>query len=520
MDILEQIIYILRNNKKILLLIGVILGLGAVIYAVFNYTFLTIATTGLTQDGTVIITGGSEKSETVTSQDPSRTFFIKRGTNLVKLRSGENESESPIKFRPFRTEEVTLQIESQKQIKKTISASFDCGTFQSGRYFSYKCIGYSDVITPSVSDSGTENKVVVTGAQSLSIAPTPYQKGLLALSGITGADDEEMKTQLIYTDLLSGTTKNQVLPSSLGTTPPENLTVVSNNTASSFLVVDSGAHKAHWFKSLADQKPAELQFNADTGDTLSGTRCVLEDEKAACLQARFENTSEVLDGENAPKKLAQPTLYVFNSQGELEFQKKVGSKIPIDQFGYNSGNLYTLDFQNNLRAYTANTDGVDEKWDRTEIKDFALKSNGELYMQKSDELWLVRPDQIQSNLVFRSSNVRISSIQATGNKLFITGLLNNQLDSRLMQFELLAEDKAKDHLEDKLPTRTGYIRELDYTSTGTLFIKLALTSYTSNRQTGQFSVDQTELNSAKQAVTKQLQQDGSLSAFTTIKFSY
>lgn len=520
MDLLEQIIYVLRANKGNILKITLLFGVCIFVYLLFSYTFLTVTSDNLTQEGTLIITGASEKSTTISPQDPTKMFLIKRGTKQVKLRSGENEAESPISFGLGRAKKINLSLESQKQIKKGISGPFDCGTSQAGQYYSYKCTGKSNVISQTTTDSFIENRVVISDASAQYINPEPYLKGILALSGLTGADDEKITPSLVYSDLQSATTKNQKLPTSISASSPRELTIVPSTSGSGFLLVNTATHKVYWFESLSDQKPKLLQAFEETANTSMGVRCTLSENNVVCLQARFGSAFEDADETNSSQKPVQPKLYIFNSAGTIAAVKKIGTKTPIRQFGYGANRAYILDIQNNLQAFAATTSELNEEWMRPDIRSIVVKPSGELYLQKNDELWNVRPDQIQAHLVFRSANIRISSIQSVDNKVFIVGIINNQLDSELTHFELLTENKAKEYIEDKLPAKAGYIRELDYTATGKLFIKLRLTSYISDRSTGQFTVDQTEYNNAKQAVMKQLERDGSLAVFKTVHFSY
>ena len=522
MELIINILSELRNNKRAVLRLVLVLVFIGLLISAFNYTVVRVNITGDAKETTVIFVGSGDKA--VTTSEKSKLVLVKRGVTQVKARSGDSEAELPFKFRSIWRGDINLVVAPQNTVQKTATSSFDCGTKGAdNKIYSFKCAGFSNVLRYDTSGSFPENKIAVDRASTIYISPKPYKSGIVALHGIGGDDEDDEDYELIYTTLGSAPkSQTSTLPKSAKPSNATDLVLSTNsNNNGSFLLVNSSAAKVYYFNSLTDKDPVSIDIAEKKKDALSSYTCELDGSIVTCIYSRPSNAidSEV-SGEKVSKKPSDPTIASYKTSGEIIKRQTLKGVTRLVSFAVSSDHLFILDEQGNMDAYQYSQGGKIKKTGTiASVDEIGLLANNDLYIRRNDELWKVNQETLLSNLAFRSPNVRISSIQPLDDSLLFTGFLNNQQDNKLVQFSLKNTPISSERIEDKLPPKTGLIRELDYTA-DVLYIRLNLTSYTSDRVTGKFTVDPVEFAAAKEIVNKNLEESGIKNLVKEVRFTY
>lgn len=493
------------------------------IYVIFNYSFTSITVNSKEQTNQLFLTNSSNVPEfkVSVSKAESKRIIIKRGTRLATVRAGDAESRLPIKFRPVWSGSYNIDIKDQVEIKKLGSNTLSCGINSTNKVlYSYRCSGKSDVVQNIVENNFPTTKVVIDKNKTNLLGPAQYLNGILSVT--QPFDDEPYElSRIILGDTV--VTESIRLPNKLNIKNVDKLKTVTNVTDNKdphFLLVDSITNKLYIFKKYKDTEPVtvDLQNDIKNNPTLTHS-CSLGSKFIACIYTQANNAIDKEINEEKIQSGGDAILTIYSLNGEKLSRRTLKENGNIYSIAISGNNIAALTANNELILYHFMDGSFVRNGSSTGVDGIMPTQNLGLLVLEGSSVYSIN-NTLQTNLLLRSTNLRVSDFASGYGSGLFTAFTNNQRDSRLSTYELTDRPQVGDRIIDKLPTsRDSLIRELDYLG-DTLYIRLALTSYTSDQETGEFTVDEAEFNATKNEVLRQLKKSGLDSKFKQIVFSY
>lgn len=493
-------------------------------YVIFNYSFVSVAVESKKQVNRIFITNSSGETifRQVVSKNESTTLLVKRGDRLVTVRADNAESRLPLKFRPLWSGSYRISLRDQVAIQRQGANTLNCGV-ESGRniLYTYRCSGGSDVIRNVVENNFPTTEVVLDKNKTNLLDPAQYLGGILSITQPFADDPYELSRVTLGETVV---TESVRIPYSLGIDNADELSVVTNATDSNdsrFLLVDASTNKLYIFTKHKDTNPrtVDLQDGIKAQPLLTHS-CSLGSEFIACMYGQANSS---IDGEVNEKEVESGgdtilTLYSFG--GDQIIRRTLKENGVVSTIAVSESTIAALTANSELILYQFKNGNFVRNGSSAGVESIIPSKDLGILALEGSSIYATNKNTLQTSLLLRSTNLRISDFASGYGAGLFTAFVNNQRDAKLSTYKLTNKPQVGSRIVDKLPTsRDSLIRELDYIG-DTLYIRLALTSYTSDQETGEFTVDEPEYNATRNEVLRQLTKSGIDKMFERIVFSY
>ena len=431
----------------------------------------------------------------------SNSFYrlLKKESHLLKLSNNKASSSLVVVPKGLVTSDVLLSIDGQKQIEKAANRTETCTTgSRKTTLVTYECDQFSELQVVSGNKDLFESKNIVL--DQVSAYHTAYKDGLLSLVSFIELDEYDYRdvrleklvgNSIFYTNLKTGDISRVLLPDQvtlltsgriLVDPVSEQILLVSNEDALYVLkdfseesmiavskndIIKSGSHKTNYF-SLNDGRIAAL----NTPEAYRHLASEREEDPAGLFLYDLEaKTSQEL---GLPEDFSASDVWLY--EDKLVFQSNFG----LDE--------YLIDGDNSLQLVNSYDEGKNPLI--YEDKFYFVSRSG-LFVS---ELNSNKERRVGAKLVAGEDNLSPSDLERSSDGLYMSGFLVNDRFSRLHSWKVTDQPQDGKRLESILPYQPDdliFVSGMEFID-NEINVELLLRSVVSNRQTGEFSYDETE----------------------------
>jgi hypothetical protein len=422
---------------------------------------------------------------------------LRTGTYEATVSKGISLTKKEFDAKAFRIHKMALKLEPQLQASKVARGANDCvfGDSQgirAGTVFSYDCSEPTSVFRNSF--VGFSKKELFTSISPGIEKPTSHKNGVVGL--VFGEEGYE----LVY--VTQNPTVRVPITSEAGYDDELGYTLTSDQKAVYLL---SPVKKTIYKTEDFSKKPEKIQLDIESDVP----------DKFNRLQ-KFENRYYLFVGEK-PKEntdsVEKGTFYIFGENGGKPI-KSIKVKDGADGFLNFSVISKDLVYSNKLDQVTTLFSLENDRINSIQsIKNVTAANavGGQLFILSNQNVFKYNPETKSTSLVFGSSKMKASSLQAVDGQLVINAYSNTEKNPINHTYILDADSPVKEEgrNEDKLPygdidTRVSF---MDYLGS-TIYVALQLDSLRKDPASGNYVYDAAEFAAAKNELISQLKADG------------
>ena len=347
--------------------------------------------------------------------------------------------------------EIKLDIERDRNVDKLSGKSLGCSVYdeKSGKLASYTCGNPTGLYEyqPSKTDGvAWKNEALVTFPGAYTVAQ--YGSGLLGI-------ENSATPRLFYADMISKNVALPALPQGFTQSDLSSTSVITDSTAQSdhFLLVNT-TKGTIYFASKSDNSITYQKYSPDkkwlTGNTI---KCVLRQVSAYCFIGgstiapdSAELTAEQKqrgDGHFVTVNFGNPTItYTVSTSSKDDVLDELYIDDSKQLYGRADTTLYSLDTSSSNLKRTIVSPSVS-----------AVSGGQKAYYITNNQLFEFDSKTKATYLRFSSKNIRLSTINQVGSRLFMNAFINGAPDNTLHTYELLSEQNTTPgkRLVDLLP---------------------------------------------------------------------
>lgn len=511
--------------KKTIILALILVAVALMIFLIDNYLLKSSLTVNVSMaknfDNATIqikeLNTNKKVIEKGISGSGTSTFRLNPDNYTVMVTEDDGETVGFTNLQRFKSSDISLELSPEKNVNKLARGSLGCDRVIKNTVYSYSCTTRSAVFKHNRSPDRFLDPAPLNKGLNHEFNIQPYLDGVLAVF-------EDNETQYVdYLNLKTNSKQRASVPSE----NPEEYIIITDaiNSDPKFLLCNTKEQYCYIYKNISDSNPRRMTL-PETDDTqleFANHFYSLHKNKFLYYTGRPDYASDDPEELKAYRKGIKNNLYITDISGDLSFNK---TNLP-DSFKANKAILIQDDKMLVQRVSTVELYDIKDElklvFGVNNPDDIEATADGFIFHIGGSIFGYSLANNTATRL-FSSSHLTISRIFSNASGIHFNGFVSNSIDKTLHSYTVTNQNLTGIRWEDFLPYTADKnnlpINKMDYSSS---YIKIQpqLTSFGTDRATGEIFYEESEIKKVRQRVLNRLKLDGidvnSISVIMTLK---